>query len=197
MTTPGSNVDVQRPYVASPVELLSLVTNRTSKFTVDITVDRFDGGQYAPGEVFTIRYTSARPGYLYLFYLDSQGNLAVLFPLAGADNRISDQGRFTLPPAGAGFVFKTADAPGTHRVKAVVTSVPLAFSGLSHNSGSPERARQMQQFHLPPSQKVMLKSILGRYQRFQPIDASHLGSASPHEFLGPFGQDEVAFYVGP
>jgi hypothetical protein len=180
---------------------LSLVTNRRSLFTLDATVNKFDGGQYAPGEVFSIKYTSAKAGYLYLLYLDSQGNLSVLFPPPGVDNRISGQRRFQLPAPGAGYVFRTQGASGTHRIKAVATSMPLVFSGLMSTapttSDTPGRAIQVQKFHIPPSQKTMFKSVLGRYQRHQPIGAEELGGASPQGFLGQFGQDEVAFYVGP
>jgi hypothetical protein len=79
--------------------------------------------------------------------------------------------------------------------------MPLVFSGLMPTAptttDTPGTAVQVQRFHIPPSQKIMFKSVLGRYQRHQPIGADELGGASPQEFLGQFGQDEVAFYVGP
>ena len=190
-----------QPYVLSPVELLSLIVNKKSQFTLDVTVNKFDGGQYAPDEVFSIKYTSAKAGYLYLLYLDSQGQLSVLYPPPRVDNRISGRGRFQLPDSNAGYVFRTHGALGTHRIKAVVTTMPLVFSGLAptapSTTGPLGPAVQVQRFHLPPSQTKMLKSVLGRYQRSEPIGEEELGGASPQVFLGQFGQDEVAFYVGP
>jgi hypothetical protein len=179
------------------VELLSLVTDRKSSFTLDITVNKFDGGQYAPGEQYEVSCTSERAAYLYLLYLDSQGELAVLFPPPGVDNRIPAQHRLRLPAPDAPVVFRTFDSPGTHRIKAVATSMPLVFSGLLPGGETPGRATGVGEFRLPPSHRSMFEDILGRYQRAEPIDAEELGSVSPHEFLGEFGQDEVAFYVGP
>jgi hypothetical protein len=193
---PGNNPPTSQPQatVLSPVELLSLVTNQTSSFTVDVTVDKYDGGKYQPGEPFLIRGTSAEAGFLYLFYLDGQGNLAVLFPRAGSDNRIPAQHPFQVPGSDG---FRTWDVPGTHRVKAVVLRKPCQFSSLLPSAGGDGQERRGQRFHLPPSQATMFHDVLGRYQRHQPIRGEELGGVSPREILGDFGQDEVAFYVGP
>jgi hypothetical protein len=43
----------------------------------------------------------------------------------------------------------------------------------------------------------MFHDVLQRYQRHQPIRGEELGGVSPQQILGDFGQDEVAFYVGP
>jgi hypothetical protein len=180
-------------YVLSPIELLGLVTNQTSSFVLDVTVDKFDGGYYTPGEKFSISGTAAKAGYLYLFYLDSDARLAVIFPYSGIDNQIPSQRRFELPAPG-GHVWRTFDTSGTHRVKAVVTSMPLIISGLVSTAGG---AAQPREFLLPPSQQSMFQTILGKHQKNLPIGDQELGSASPQQFLGEFAQDEVAFYVGP
>jgi hypothetical protein len=156
-------------------------------------VDKFDGGHYTPGEKLSISGTAGKAGYLYLFYLDSDARLAVLFPHGGIDNRIPAQQRFQLPAA-EGPVWRTFGAPGTHRVKAVVTKMPLIISGLMSND---DEAAQPREFLLPPSQRSMFQTILGKHQKNLPIGDQELGGASPAEFLGEFAQDEVAFYVGP
>jgi hypothetical protein len=184
----------QQPVVLSPMELLSLVTNQTSSFPLDVTVDKFDGGQYQPGEPFVIRGTSAQAGYLYLFYLDSQGNLALLFPRPESDNRVPAQQPFQVP---GGEGFRTWDAPGTHRVKAIVSQRPCLFTSLLPPPGGDDRGPRAQRFRLPPSQETMFHDVLGRYERHQPIRSEELGGVSPRQVLGQFAQDEVAFYVGP
>jgi hypothetical protein len=195
-TDAGSDQELRQPepIVLSPVELLSLVTNQTSSFALDVTVDKFDGGKYEPGEPFVIQGTSAKAGFLYLFYLDSEGHVAVLFPRPGSDNRIPAQQPFQVPgPDG----FRTWKAPGTHRVKAIVSQRPCLFSSLlpaPPGSGEQERA---QRFHLPPSQETMFQDVLRRYQRHEPIRSEELGGVPPQRILGKFAQDEVAFYVGP
>jgi len=180
-------------YVLSPTELLSLVTNRTSSFVLDVTVDKFDGGHYAPGEKLTISGAAAKAGYLYLFYLDSRGQLAVMFPYGEIDNLVPAQQRFELP-AGGSTTWRTLGDPGTHRVKAVVTSMPLIISGLMPAA---DEAHQPRELLLPPSQRTMFQMILGKHRKSQPIGDEELGGASPPQFLGEFAQDEVAFYVGP
>ncbi len=64
----------------SPVELLTLLVNQTSHFSLDVTVDKFDGGQYSPGEVFRVSGAVVREGYLYLIYADTAGQVRLLFP---------------------------------------------------------------------------------------------------------------------
>ncbi len=64
-----------QPYFLSPMELLQLVIHQTSYFTVDATVDKFDGGHYFIGESFTGGGSAVRDGYLYLLYLDSPAQL--------------------------------------------------------------------------------------------------------------------------
>ena len=194
LTEPGTAGVGGQAQVLSPVELLSLVTNRTSAFVLDVTLDKFDGGHYGLGEKLTVSGTSEKAGYLYLYYLDGEGRLAVMmFPAPGADNRIPARTRFEFPAAGTG-AWRTFGAPGTHRIKAVVTSIPLIMSGLlpvDEGSTGPRT------FHLPPSQRAMFQEVLGKHRKSLPIAADELGGISPEQFVGEFAQDEVAFYVGP
>jgi hypothetical protein len=50
----------------SPLELLALVTNKTSSFDFDVTVDKFDGGMYVQGETISVNGVSKKAGYLSL-----------------------------------------------------------------------------------------------------------------------------------
>jgi hypothetical protein len=197
VTPPGSAVGAM-PYVLSPQELLQVVINQTSQFTVDVTVDKFDGGQYDVGETFMVSGTSARAAYLYLLYLDSQGRVIVLFPRAGEANQIPAQVRFQLPRTSAGYTFQTMGPVGVHRIKAVATERPLLFSHLSLVPAA-AGATEMRPFvfHLPPSQTAKFKSVLERHTRGQPVEAEVLAGASPRQYLGDFGQDDVALYVNP
>lgn len=196
-TSPGPAASAM-PYVLSPQELLQVVVNQNSQFTVDVTVDKFDGGQYGLGESFTVSGTSARKAYLYLLYIDNQGRVIVLFPRAGEANQIPESARFQLPRAGAGYTFQTLGPAGVHRIKAVATTRPLFFSHLSLVPAPGSAAdRRPFAFHLPPSQTAKFKSVLERNAQGQPVEAEVLAGASPQQYLGDFGQDEVAFYVGP
>ncbi len=190
----------ERPpaYLMSPMELLTLLVNRTSHFTLDVTVDKFDGGRYSPGEMMRLSGTSARDGYLYMLYIDSRGETRLFFPRAGDNNFVAAQRRFQLPADNAAYAFHTMDAPGIHRIKVVVTAMPLYFSGTqATRAAASGHAIPPTRFELPPSQTSMYRDYLVPQLRNGRMRKKDLGGSMPHEFLGDFGQDEVAIYVGP
>ncbi len=135
------------PVLLSPIELVALVTNKTSSFGLDVTVDRFDGAHYHPGETFSIRGSSEQAGYLYLLHIDSVGDLTLLYPLAGQDNRVAAEKPFQLPADADRFAYRVTPPPGMNRVKAVVTSRPLALTGLLAvaRTGAPIQQSPVQQ----------------------------------------------------
>ncbi|MFH1923629.1 MAG: DUF4384 domain-containing protein [Planctomycetota bacterium] len=129
----GAGVLSSNDTFLSPLQLVATIAEKTSRFALDVTVDRFDGGQYAVGDPLVVRGTSEQPGHLYLFYIDSQGNLALLYPKPGQDNRIAAQQPFVVPKreeGGPSVPIRLAGPFGVHRIKAVVTSRPLVLTGL-------------------------------------------------------------------
>jgi len=187
------------PVVFSPLELAALIANQTSSFPFDATVDRFDGASYKPGETFFVRVKSQRPGYLYLLQVDSSGTPALLYPTAGEDNRIPGDKLVEIRPAGAAGGFPVAGPAGTLRIKSVVTSKPLAFSGsleLLQNQAARGQQRQDQgqaaPFRWHPAQQQQIKELLTGQQ--QPT-AEQIGAKKPEELLGDFAQDMTMIYV--
>ncbi len=185
------------PIVLSPMELVALIDNRTSSFEFDATVDRFDGASYRPSERFFVRVTSQRPGYLYLLQVDSSGAPALLFPTAGEDHRIAAGKQLDIKPNNAGGGFPVAGPEGMMRVKAVVTSRPLAFSGSLEplqTDQAPTQQRLAQQSQVQPvPQRQQVKELLAQGQA--PVKPAQLGCRPPQEFLGPFAQDLTMFYI--
>jgi hypothetical protein len=182
----------QRVLALSPHELAALVANKTSAFDLDATVDRFDGGMYKVGETFTVRVSSARAGYLYLLHLDSQGELKLLYPQPGQDNRIPEQKPVVVPGPKDNYVFRAVEPVGTDRVKAIVTTRPLVLTGLV----PAQQPGQAQVFRLPPTQRRQLQDLMRQYHGQQNLKPEQLGGIDPRTVLGAFAQDEVAFYVG-
>jgi hypothetical protein len=181
------------------MELLQLVIDQTSYFTVDATVDKFDGGHYSIGESFTVGGSVARDGYLYLLYLDSQGQLLFLYPRSGESNFVTANERFSLPVTSQGNPFRTVGPPGTHRIKVIVPTRPLLIGNLpmAGTDGLPPGV-QPGVLRLPPTQKAKFKRVLIGYSSGKTKDVDNeFPWSSPHAYLGDFGQDEVAFYVGP
>ncbi len=185
-----------QPVVLSPLELAALVVNQTSSFAFDATLDRFDGASYKPGETFFVRVTSDKPGYLYLLQVDSRGNPALLFPTAGEDNRIPGGKLVEIRPTNAAGGFPVAGPAGMLRIKAVVTSRPLAFSGSLELLQSAEPGQQTQSqaapFRWHPTQRQQIKELLTDQQE---LTAEQIGCREPQELLGPFAQDMTTVYI--
>jgi len=201
VTTPSTQAT--GPVVLSPIELTALIANKTSSFEFDVSIDRFDGASYRSGETFVVRVKSQRAGYLYLLQVDSAGTPALLFPTAGEDNRIPAGQLLDIKPRNADGGFPVAGPVGIVRVKAVVTSRPLAFSGslellqTQQQAAPSQRAQQSQTQAVPfrwhPTQQRQIKKLLAQSQiRTTP---EQLECRSPQDILGPFAQDMTTFYI--
>jgi hypothetical protein len=192
--------------ILSPIELVALVANKTSAFSFDVTLDRFDGASYRPGETFKLRVKSARAGYLYVLQIDSSGAPALLYPTAGEDNRVPGGRLVEIQPRGAAGGFSVVGPAGTVRVKAIVTGRPIAFSGSleslqsQRQQGQDQGTNSAQQtqaqpvpFRWHPTQQQQVERLLA--QDPLPARAEQLGCNTPEDLLGPFGQDMVMFYI--
>jgi len=186
--------------VVSPLELVALIANRTSSFGLDVSVDR---QRYQENETFTLTGISDRDGYLYLLSIDSAGDLSVLSPQPGQDNRIRAHREFTFPAANDGFVVQVRPPSGTHRIKAIVTSRPLALTGLLSSQQQLQRQStsdnpaDYREFRWHPTLRRVVRRLILAYVEGQQLDQDDFGGIDPHKILGAFAQDEVAFYVGP
>ena len=196
---PAGGTGTQGAIPISPLQLISLIAQKTSSFDFDVTVDRFDGGHYAVGENFLIRGASARAGYLYLFYFNSAGDLWLLYPQPGQGNYIPARQRFEVPGPGATYVFQTVEPVGTARIKALVTSRPLILSGLAMQDQSTQqkglRRTARRAFRWWPTQEAQAREMLVKYQEQPQLMPQQLDGIDPLRLLGPFAQDEVAIYV--
>jgi hypothetical protein len=186
------------------MELVALIAEKTSSFGLDVTVDRFDGARYENGSTFSIRGASAQAGHLYLLHIDSQGELTLLYPLAGQDNRVPAGRSFEIPGPTDRFAFRAIAPPGVNRVKALVTTRPLVLTGLlavqaqtvQQQAAGQQQTAPRQKFRWHPTQRAQIQQLLVQYQRQNALSAQMLG-VDPRNVLGPFAQDEVAFYVEP
>lgn len=177
-----------------------MIADKTSAFHLDVTIDRFDGGHYTQDEVVNVSGTSEREGYLYLLLVNSQGQVGLLFPQPGEDNRVPAQRQFVIPQPGVGYAMLYQPL-GVTRIKALVTARPLMLSGLSLAKDvelpNQMRARSWRTFRWPSSQRNQVQSLLLQYQKGQPLGLQEGLYDKPRDILGEFAQDEVAFYLGP
>ncbi len=190
--------------VLSPQEFLALVTARRSSFKFDVTVDRFDGARYAPGDEFEIRGATAEPGYLYLFLLNPRSEITLLYPPAGDQQRVENE--FQLPRQNEAARFHAPAAPGLYRLKAIITGKPIRIVGLGESvstqaeanhgarPGGPDSHAQGQTLNWHPAAKTLMREVLTRYAKGEEMPLGvHVWN--PEEVVGRFAQDEVAFYV--
>lgn len=194
----------------SPLELVALIADKTSSFGFDVTVDRFDGARYKVGETFSVRGSSEKAGYLYLLHIDSQGHLSLLYPLPGQDNRIAAQRPIEIPGPQDRFAFRLTSPVGINRVKALVTSRPLALTGLLPLSETPQSVAEQpkgrpsrqpgqqtvrQGFRWHPTERKLIQGMLLGYQEKGVLALDQVDQFDAKTIMGPFAQDEVIFYV--
>ena len=191
------------PIVVSPTELVALIADKTSSFGLDATVDRFDGGSYNIGERFFVRLSSQRAGYLYLIQVDPAGLPSILFPTRGEDNRIDANQLVAIPSDNPELGFPVPGRQGLTRVKAVVTSRPVIFSGAltlqRQKQAAVARADQtavpfpLGQFRWHPTQRRQVQRLLS--QPPSQLLEELMATADPASILGAFAQDQVTFYI--
>lgn len=192
---------VQPGIPLSPLQIVAAITEKTSAFALDVTIDRFDGGRYAIGEPLSLRGSSERAGFLYLFTIDPAGRLSLLFPAAGEDNRVAAAQPFSIPSPQSPSPILVEGPFGVHRIKAIVADRPILLGGAAW----PEQAAQSKAlfgrrscpFRWPPTPTRCVQTLLCEYQQNRPIPAAKLDGIEIRRILVAFAQDEVAFYVGP
>ena len=180
--------------LASVEELIALIGNKTSSFLSDVTVDRFDGAGYRPGETFYVCLYSERAGYLTLILVDPEGQASLLtpqvrltdemiakkemikIPLDAVPEQSSQNG--TLPIMQ---VFKVPSKEGDYRIKSFVTEKPIQFAPATTQVDPTQVVQQTQQ----TVQQTQVQQQLPETQTQQ--DAKSL--------FGEFSQDEILFYV--
>jgi hypothetical protein len=200
---------VQTDGVLSVDELLGLVVNKTSTFALDIFVDKGDGGRYRPGEPIRVSWRSGRAGYLYLFDIDSEGAITLVFPLQNQPNEIRGDALYDLPGKDEKSWF-LALGPGQHDVKGIVTTRPVRITGFAELAPPKPQAEEgtrtgkkaaprAEQISKKPQKLVVHPTAARRFQG-RLVQVFRKGSAAEQaapEKIGPFAQDMCSYFVLP
>ena len=188
--TPGPATVVNYDQILTPIEMVSLIANKTSHFGLDIFVDRNDGGRYRPGEPIRVAAESDREGYLYLFDVDPAGEMHLVFPRPGEPNLIPADRLVDIPLRSEAPWF-TAQIPGEHHLRGVVTTTPLTFTGFHTQAAGKKKQkykRGVQKLRVPPSlHKRMTKHLQGFYSKNV--------ERRPPDKVKAFAQDDCLFFV--
>ena len=185
----------------SPNELMTLLADKASSFHFVLTVDGFGAAQYQIGQAFSVSTYSEQEGYLYVFEIDDDGGVKLLFPMTGQDNRVPANAKFDIGGGNDKNKVKLvcAGPVGQHHIKGVVTSRPLLLTGLDRSKPEPRQdGGQSQDFRWPPTEKGQVQEVLQQTQRgkLKPQQVQDLTGAQPSKILGDFAQSEMAIYVG-
>ncbi len=107
--------------VAQSSQDLVAVRNDKPSFYIRMKVDH-PNQTYVVGDKVEVTVSSERPGYLFLFYLNTAGKLSCVFPNQfQRDNAIpAGNDVVTVPPKNANFRFRVAEPCGRESLKAVV-----------------------------------------------------------------------------
>lgn len=122
---------------ASPARITtqSIIINPAPNPNVQVRtwVDR---PQYRVGQQIRISVSVTRDAYVYLFNINADGRMSVVFPNAyGADNFMYAGDTRTFPSAGDGYTF-TVDGPsGTDRILAVASTESLDMGDVYSSTG--------------------------------------------------------------
>jgi hypothetical protein len=202
----------------SASDLLVLIANKTSSFDFFAFANGMKNINNV-GDPIVISGSSAKDGYLYLFLIhDTEGDVKLLFPIGNQDNRVFANKKYEF----GGGDGKTAPkfacmVQGPQRVKAVVTSRPLALSGLNMSPYQGSERAQMQQspqqtvpedkkgqsqdFSWHPAQQEQFRQIAQKIakneKKLKAEEIQELTGVDPRilKQLGEFAQAEAAFFV--
>ena len=195
---PPPGVDVVPPaappvdyaQILTPIEMVSLISNKTSHFGLDIFVDQNDGGRYPAGAPIRVSAESDREGYLYIFDIGPKGDIQLVFPRPGEPHFIPANTLVDLPGRGEEPWFR-AETPGEHHLRGVVTTTPLTLTGFHTTKSKKKKGkypRNVQKMHIPPSvHKRVSKHLNGFYSKNVEM--------KPPEKIKAFAQDDCLFFV--
>jgi hypothetical protein len=112
-------------YIQKRALYVEEAVNRTPDFQVRVNVDRADR-IYSVDDLVTVTVRSRESGYLYLVYVQANGETVLLFPNKHhEDNQIPALQDIVVPADGSGFQLRVGEPTGKELLKAIVTTRPL------------------------------------------------------------------------
>jgi hypothetical protein len=179
-------------------QLMLLLEGKKSDFIFDISAARYDG-KYSENDILAINGVTKESGYLYLFGVDPNGKISLLYPQPEDDNRVEAEKSFTVPSPNASYQWRLTQPYGDYRIKGIVTKNPLRFAGEyakpQSNETEPEKRildwNELLMRVMPTEGQLSNEAI----SRVKGGDSEALRMLQ--EMLGRFSQDEVIINVGP
>jgi len=201
-------VQSQQPIVMPEIEtasecltlpqLMLLLEGEKSDFIFDISAEKFDG-KYTENDLLAINGITREAGYLYLFGIDPNERISVLYPQPEDNNHMEVDKPFTVPNPNASYQWRLTPPYGDYRVKGIVTSKPLRFTGeyvkpQTVESGSERRILDWNELlmRVMPTESELSTETINRAKSNDSGEMRLL-----YEMLGRFSQDEIIVNVSP
>lgn len=94
--------------------------------SVSLRTDKGDMANYREGELVKFYFKAGRDCYFYLFHMDAEGNVVMLFPNVWEEsNRITAGREYVIPDERMNFDFKVTEPFGAEVAVAVATVEPI------------------------------------------------------------------------
>jgi hypothetical protein len=191
------------------LQLFALLKGQHSDFLFDMSAERFNG-QYREGDLLKLNGISRGNGYLYLFGINPQGEIAMLYPQPGDDNKVEANQQFVVPSDKARYQLRLNAPYGRYVVKAIVSEKLLSYSGsiiAGQYASEDDTAKpvigwnELLQRILPEDRQAIQQQQTQQQtqlQTQQQAKGGQLPVSSPlKDILGRFAQDEVILQVDP
>jgi hypothetical protein len=196
-------------HILSPDEFLAAVTNRTSSFDFDVFVDKGDGGRYRQNQPIRVSFQSGKAGYLYIFDIDPNGDVSLVFPLPGQQNHVQAGALYDFP-AKAQSPSLFAKVAGQHDLKAIITAEPIQITGFRGLPQIGQDIEQKETASAPPAgqsppaaavpQRMIVYPAAQQRVRRRLLGFFRKGENAPNTAptkIGPFAQDRCSYFVLP
>jgi hypothetical protein len=94
--------------------------------SIDLWLDRGDGGVYYSGDAMTVYFKVDRPAYVTVYNVDTDGYVNILYPYyPGMDNYVAGERTYTIPGGGYELGLYIDESTGIGYVEAVVSDEPF------------------------------------------------------------------------
>lgn len=108
-----------------PEEII-IVSPEKAPLTIEIGVDKT---RYSPGERLKLYFNLSRDAYVYIYDIDTEGEVRLIFPNAFVRDSFVKAGKYTLPDKRYSFVVSGPE--GVEFIQAIATTAPVSILSLA------------------------------------------------------------------
>jgi len=176
-----------KPDAKVPKQLFVQVVNPTPTWKVSVEVDRKDK-TYKLGDAVQIRVRSEREGHLYVFNLDPDGSITLLYPNdTQKETMIPANTDIMIPPANSKDRISVGEPVGKELIKAVVTTKPLVTGKLEELNKGIKKSGPYTPLAMTTAKRLFYETMTGQQSGGNPNqtlqeDVTNYQQQSPEQY---------------